>query len=150
MKKMLASLRKREQRRLRDPLPETLLAKYLRLRPKTSSIQRNSKIIAASAALAIIAAASTAANAQTAAPNVQPIAPAPPEPRSCQRLHEETNKCDAGMRSCDQHVVDRCRRGVSVMRNDHRRGWDRATAASTYGRKMRNSPKPTPKPHPIP
>lgn len=90
MKKMLASLRKREQRRLRDPLPETLLAKYLRLRPKTSSIQRNSKIIAASAALAIIAAASTAANAQTAAPNVQPIAPAPPEPRSvpsgCRRL----------------------------------------------------------------
>jgi hypothetical protein len=32
---------------------------------------------------------------------------APPEPRSCQRLHEETDKCETGMRSCDQHVIAR-------------------------------------------
>ena len=48
--------------------------------------------------LALIAATPIAANAQTTAP---------PEPRSCQRLHEETNKCDAGMRSCDQPVIAR-------------------------------------------
>ena len=54
--------------------------------------------ITAWAALAIIAAASTAANAQTTAPR---------EPRSCQRLREETNKCETGMRSCDQRVVAR-------------------------------------------
>ena len=53
---------------------------------------------AAWAALAIIAAAPTAANAQTTGP---------PEPRSCQQLHAETNKCDTGMRSCDQRVVAR-------------------------------------------
>ena len=56
---------------------------------------RNGTIITAWAALAIIAAAPTAANAQTT------------EPRSCQQLHEETNKCDTGMRSCDQRVVAR-------------------------------------------
>ena len=59
---------------------------------------RNGKIITGWAALAIIAAVPTAANAQTTAP---------PEPRSCQQLHEEMNKCDVGMRSCDQRVVDR-------------------------------------------
>ena len=59
---------------------------------------KNGKVITASAALAIIAAAPTAPNAQTTAPR---------EPRSCQQLHEETNKCDAGMRSCNQHVVAR-------------------------------------------
>jgi hypothetical protein len=48
--------------------------------------------------LALIAAAPIVANAQTAAP---------PEPRSCQQLHQETNKCDAGMRSCDQRVIAR-------------------------------------------
>jgi hypothetical protein len=67
---------------------------------------RNGKIITAWAALAIIVAAPTAANAQTTGPpNAQ--TPAPPEPRSCQQLHEETNKCEAGMRSCDQRVVSR-------------------------------------------
>jgi len=121
MKKTLAALRKREQRRTREPLPETLL-KYLRRWPQTLCPERtanrgsagdgrrgmrNGRIITAWAALAISAAAPTAANAQTAAPNVQPTAPAPPEPRSCQQLHEETNKCDTGMRSCDQHAVAR-------------------------------------------
>jgi hypothetical protein len=48
-------------------------------------------------ALALIAAAPIATNAQTPAP----------EPRSCQQLHEETNKCEVGMRSCDQHVIAR-------------------------------------------
>ena len=48
--------------------------------------------------LALIAAAPIAANAQTTVPG---------EPRSCQRLHEETNKCDTGMRSCDQQVIAR-------------------------------------------
>jgi hypothetical protein len=48
--------------------------------------------------LALIAAAPIAANAQTTAP---------PEPRSCQQLHEETSKCENGMRSCDQHVIAR-------------------------------------------
>ena len=56
---------------------------------------RNGTIITAWAALAIIAAAPTAANAQTT------------EPRSWQQLHEETNKCDTGMRSCDRRVVAR-------------------------------------------
>jgi hypothetical protein len=46
--------------------------------------------------LALIAAAPIAANAQPTAP---------PEPRSCQQLHKETSKCEAGMRSCDQHVI---------------------------------------------
>jgi hypothetical protein len=50
-------------------------------------------------ALALIAAAPIATNAQTTT--------APPEPRSCQRLHEETDKCETGMRSCDQHVIAR-------------------------------------------
>jgi hypothetical protein len=48
-------------------------------------------------ALALIAASPIATNAQ----------PAAPEPRSCQQLHEETNKCEAGMRSCDQYVIAR-------------------------------------------
>ena len=47
-------------------------------------------------ALALGAATPIATNAQTTEP---------PEPRSCQRLHEEMSKCDAGMRSCDQHVI---------------------------------------------
>ena len=54
--------------------------------------------ITAWATLAIIAAAPTAANAQTTEPR---------EPRSCQQLHEAMNKCEAGMRSCDQRLVDR-------------------------------------------
>jgi hypothetical protein len=29
----------------------------------------------------------------------------PPEPRACQQLPEEMSKCEAGMRSCDQHVI---------------------------------------------
>jgi hypothetical protein len=66
---------------------------------------KNGKIITAWATLAIIAAAPTPPNAQTTAP---------PEPRSCQQLHEEMNKCEAGMRSCDQRVVarleERCQR----------------------------------------
>jgi len=112
MKKTLAALRRREQRRTRDPRPERLL-KYLRRQPQTlcpgrtadrgsagdgGRGMRNGKIITAWTALAIIAAAPTAANAQTTAPR---------EPRSCQQVHEETNKCEAGMRSCDQRVVDR-------------------------------------------
>ena len=48
-------------------------------------------------AMALIAAAPIATNAQTPAP----------EPHSCQQLHEETNKCEAGMRSCDQYVIAR-------------------------------------------
>jgi hypothetical protein len=48
-------------------------------------------------ALALVA-TPIAANAQTTEP---------PEPRSCQQLHTETDKCEAGMRSCDQRVVDR-------------------------------------------
>src|SRR6516162_4098970 len=64
---------------------------------------RNGKITAW-AALAIFAAAPTAANAQTTTP---PNAQTPPEPRSCQQLHEQANKCAAGMRSCDQRVVSR-------------------------------------------
>jgi hypothetical protein len=47
-------------------------------------------------ALALIAAAPIATNAQTTELR---------EPRSCQRLQEETSKCEAGMRSCDQHVI---------------------------------------------
>jgi hypothetical protein len=47
-------------------------------------------------ALALIAATPIATNAQTTEPR---------EPRSCQRLHEETSKCDTGMRSCDQRVI---------------------------------------------
>jgi hypothetical protein len=50
-------------------------------------------------ALALIVAAPIATDAQTTEP--------PPEPRSCQRLHEETSKCESGMRSCDQRVVAR-------------------------------------------
>ena len=49
-------------------------------------------------ALALITAAPIATHAQTTEP---------PEPRSCQRLHEETGKCDTGMRSCDQRVIAR-------------------------------------------
>ena len=49
-------------------------------------------------ALALGAATPIATNAQTTEP---------PEPRSCQRLHEEMSKCDAGMRSCDQRVIAR-------------------------------------------
>jgi hypothetical protein len=50
-------------------------------------------------ALVLAAAAPGAINAQTTEPA--------PEPRSCQQLHEETNKCDTGMRSCDQSVIAR-------------------------------------------
>jgi hypothetical protein len=50
-------------------------------------------------ALVLAAAAPGAINAQTTEPA--------PEPRSCQRLHEETNKCEAGMRSCNQSIIAR-------------------------------------------
>ena len=60
-------------------------------------------------ALALITATPIAANAQTTAP---------PEPRSCQQLHQETSKCEAGMRSCNQHVIARlqaqCQRDEKV------------------------------------
>jgi hypothetical protein len=49
-------------------------------------------------ALAFLTAVPLATNAQTTEP---------PEPRSCQQLHEETSKCETGMRSCDQHVIAR-------------------------------------------
>ena len=63
---------------------------------------------AAPVALALIAAAPVATNAQTPAPPVPSApAPTPPEPRSCQQLHAETGKCDAGQRSCDQQVIAR-------------------------------------------
>jgi hypothetical protein len=67
----------------------------------------NGKIIVAWSALAIIAAAPTAVNAQTTAPR---------EARSCQQLHEETNKCETGMRSCDQRVVARFAGAMSARR----------------------------------
>jgi hypothetical protein len=47
-------------------------------------------------ALALMATAPIATNAQTTEPR---------EPRSCQRLHEEMDKCATGMRSCDQSVI---------------------------------------------
>ena len=87
------------------PLLTMLLTWEAALRILAGGCGMNGKIITAWAALAIIAASPTAPNAQTTAPNAQTTAP--PEPRSCQRLHEETNKCDTGMRSCDQHVVAR-------------------------------------------
>ena len=49
-------------------------------------------------ALALGLAAPITANAQTSPPR---------EPRSCQQMHEETSKCDTGMRSCDQRVIAR-------------------------------------------
>ena len=91
---------------------------------------RNGKIITAWTALAIIAAAPTAANAQTAAPNVQPIAPAPPEPRSCQQLHEERTNATPVCAAAISASSPGCRRGVSVMRNDYRKHWGRASADS--------------------
>jgi len=64
------------------------------------------KMGALALALALTAAAFTAhAAEQQQPPNVQTTPP--PEPRSCQQLHEETNKCDTGMRSCDQSVIAR-------------------------------------------
>ena len=49
-------------------------------------------------ALALITTAPGAIKAQTTEP---------PSPRSCQRLHKEINKCETGMRSCNQHVITR-------------------------------------------
>src|SRR6516165_2227954 len=64
------------------------------------------KMIALALGLVLTAAAFTARAAeQQQPPNAQSTAP--PEPRSCQQLHEETNKCDTGMRSCDQRVITR-------------------------------------------
>ena len=64
------------------------------------------KMVALALGLALTAAAFTAHPAeQQQPPNAQTTAP--PEPRSCQQLHEETNKCETGMRSCDQRVVAR-------------------------------------------
>jgi uncharacterized membrane protein affecting hemolysin expression len=72
-----------------------------------------SRMVALALGLVLTAAMFTARAAeQQQPPNAQTTAP--PEPRSCQQLHEETNKCDAGMRSCDQRVIARleaqCRR----------------------------------------
>ena len=50
-------------------------------------------------ALALIAAVPIATDAQTTQTTELT------EPHSCQQLHEETSKCEAGMRSCDQHVI---------------------------------------------
>jgi hypothetical protein len=64
------------------------------------------RMIAVTLGLVLTAAAFTARAAeQQQPPNPQPTAP--PEPRSCKQLHEETNKCDTGMRSCDQRVIAR-------------------------------------------
>jgi len=49
-------------------------------------------------ALALVAAPALGAWAQP---------PEPREPRSCQQMHEAINKCEIGMRGCDQRVVDR-------------------------------------------
>jgi hypothetical protein len=73
------------------------------------------RMIAFALGLALTAAAFTARAAeQQQPPNAQTTAP--PEPRSCQQLHEETNKCETGMRSCDQRVIARleaqCQRDV--------------------------------------
>jgi hypothetical protein len=65
-----------------------------------------SRMVALALGLVLTAAMFTARAAeQQQPPNVQTTAP--PEPRSCQQLHEETNKCDTGMRSCDQRVIAR-------------------------------------------
>jgi hypothetical protein len=57
-------------------------------------------------ALGLITAASAVRAAeQQQPPNAQTTAP--PEPRSCQQLHEEMSKCETGMRSCDQRVISR-------------------------------------------
>ena len=64
------------------------------------------RMIALALGLVLTAAAFTARAAeQQQPPNAQTTAP--PEPRSCQQLHNETNKCDTGMRSCDQRVIAR-------------------------------------------
>jgi hypothetical protein len=64
------------------------------------------KMIALALGLVLTAAAFTARAAeQQQPPDTQTTAP--PEPRSCQQLHEATNKCDTGMRSCDQRVITR-------------------------------------------
>ena len=64
------------------------------------------RMITLALGLALTAAAFTPRAAeQQQPPNAQTTAP--PEPRSCQQLHEETNKCDTGMRSCDQRVIAR-------------------------------------------
>ena len=73
------------------------------------------RMVAFALGLALTAAAFTARAAeQQQPPNAQTTAP--PEPRSCQQLHEETNKCETGMRSCDQRVIARleaqCQRDV--------------------------------------
>jgi len=64
------------------------------------------RMIALALGLVLTATAFTARAAeQQQPPNAQTTAP--PEPRSCQQWHEETSKCDAGMRSCDQRVIAR-------------------------------------------
>jgi hypothetical protein len=64
------------------------------------------RMIAVTLGLVLTAAAFTARAAEQQQPP-NPQTTAPPEPRSCQQLHEETNKCDTGMRSCDQRVIAR-------------------------------------------
>jgi len=85
-----------EQRRLRDPVPERLVS----VRPRQSSPSGHAEadVIRLAVLALALAAAPIATNAQTTEPR---------EPRSCQQLHEEMGKCEAGMRSCDQHVIDR-------------------------------------------
>jgi hypothetical protein len=85
-----------EQRRLRDPVPERLVP----VRPRQSSASGHAEadVIRLAVLALALAAAPIAANAQTTEPR---------EPRSCQQLHEEMGKCETGMRSCDQHVIDR-------------------------------------------
>ena len=83
--------------RLRDPVPENFAP--VRLRRSSPSGRAEASVIRLTIlAPALIAAAPVVANAQTTAP---------PEPRSCQQLHEEMSKCETGMRSCDQRVISR-------------------------------------------
>ena len=78
------------------PGPERVVS----VRPRQSSPSGHAEadVIRLAVLALALAAASIAANAQTTEPR---------EPRSCQQLHEEMGKCEAGMRSCDQHVIDR-------------------------------------------
>jgi hypothetical protein len=99
------------------PGPERVVS----VRPRQSSPSGHAEADVIRLAVLALALAATpiATNAQTTEPR---------EPRSCQQLHEEMGKCEAGMRSCDQHVSTGCRRSVNVMRSDCRRYRDHATA----------------------
>jgi hypothetical protein len=85
------------------------------------------KMIALALGLVLTAATFTARAAeQQQPPNAQTTAPL--EPRSCQQLHEETNKCAPVCAAAISASSPGWRRGVSVIRNDYRKYWDRATA----------------------